>query len=203
MGIVQTLTAQGVEPTGALGWLTAWTMPLLFRSTYAKVARLLDVRSDDDVLDVACGSGAFLEKYGGGAHRIAGLDHSEIQVRLARRRNRERIAAGTAEIAQGDSAALPWDDASFSAVTCNCLGCFAQPVPALREMDRVLRPGGRVVLAIDFYPDEASARKAERRWGLPTWTDAEARSMVAEAGFIEVAVHRAGNVTLVRATKER
>jgi hypothetical protein len=45
----------------------------------------------------------------------------EIQIRMARRRNRERIAAGTAEIVQGDAAALPWENGRFSAVACDSL----------------------------------------------------------------------------------
>jgi SAM-dependent methyltransferase len=203
MGIAQALTAQGVKPSGVFGWVTAWTMPLLFRSLYAKVARVLDLQPEDEVLDVACGSGVFLRRYGAGARRIAGIDHSGIQVRIARQQHRKRIAAGTAEIVRGDSAALPWGDATFSAVTCNCIGCFAQPLQSAREMHRVLRPGGRLVLAVDFYPDEESARRAEQKWGLPTWTEAEARTMLADAGFTDVSVSHDGAVTLARATKER
>ncbi len=65
MNIGQTLYSQGRKPTGALGWIFAWTMPVIFRSLYAKVARLLNLQPEDDVLDVACGSGAFLK----GTHR--------------------------------------------------------------------------------------------------------------------------------------
>ncbi len=202
MGITDALTAQGVKPTGVLGWLTAWTMPVLFRSLYAKVARLLDLQPEDDVLDIACGSGVFLRKYGSRARRIAGLDHSEIQVRMARRQNRKRIAAGTAEIVQGDSAALPWGDATFSAVTCNCLGCFGQPLQSLREMHRVLRPRGRLVLAVDFYPDVERARMAQQRWGLPTWTETELRTLVGDAGFCGVSVSHDETGTFASATKE-
>lgn len=202
MGIAQTLTSQGVKPTGVLGWVSAWTMPLLFRSLHAKVARLLNLMPEDDVLDVACGSGAFLRKYGSGAHRIAGIDHSAIQVRIARRENRQRIAAGTAEFVQGDSAALPWADASFSAVTCNCIGCFARPLESVREMHRVLRPDGRLVLAVDFHPDTESARKAQQKWGLPTWTEAELRTLLGEAGFTDVSVVHDGAEMMARAYKE-
>lgn len=202
MRIPQAITAQGVKPSGPIGWLTAWTMPFMFGSLYAKVARLLDLQPEDDVLDVACGSGVFLRKYGAGAHRIAGLDHSEIAVRLARRQNQQRIAAGTAEIVQGDSAALPWGDATFTAVTCNCLGCFAQPLQSVREMHRVLRPGGRLVLAVDFHPNPESARKAQLQWGLPAWTGAELQTLLTDAGFSDASVSHDETISLGRATKE-
>lgn len=201
MGITQTLTSQGVKPTGMLGWLVARTMPLLFSSLYRKIARLLDLRPEDDVLDVACGSGVFLQKYASQAHRVAGLDHSEIQIRMARQRNRERIAAGTAEIVQGNSTALPWSDGTFSAVTCNCVGCFAEPLRSLREMNRVLGPGGRAALSVDFYPDDEAARKAEQKWGLHTWTEAKLLKMLDESGFSQVAVSHDKAMTFPKAVK--
>ena len=201
MGITQTLVSQGVKPTGAVGWLVAWTMPLLFRSLYAKVARLLDLQPEDEVLDVACGSGVFLQRYASHVRAIAGLDHSEMQIEMARRRNRARIAAGTAEIVRGDSAALPWENDRFSAVTCNCLGCFAEPLRSLKEMNRVLRRGGRAVLSIDFYLDEERARKAERKWGLPTWTEAELRKIMDEAGFSQHSISHDKTTMFVKAVK--
>lgn len=199
--IMQTLVAQGVKPSGPLGWLVAWSMPLFFGSLYREVARLLDLRPDDEVLDVACGSGVFLHRYAGAARRIAGLDHSEVQIQLAQRLNQARIRAGAAEFVQGDSAALPWGDGSFSAVTCNCLDCFAQPLRSLQEMHRVLRPGGRLVLSIDFQPDAASARKAERRWALPAWTEDELRHLMADAGFPQVSRSHDKSTLFAKAVK--
>jgi SAM-dependent methyltransferase len=201
MGLTRRLTELGVKPSGPLGWVVAWTMPLMFRSVYAGIARRLDLRPDDDVLDVACGSGAFLQQYAAGSRRVAGLDHSGIQVGMARDRLRARIDAGTAEIVRGDSAALPWADDAFSAVTSDCVGCFARPVRSLEEMRRVLRPGGRMVLSVDYYPDEAAARKAERQWGLPTWTEAGLRAILDEAGFADVTLEREGSTLFATAAR--
>ncbi len=202
MGVTQTLISQGVKPSGAVGRLVAWTMPLMFRSVYAEIAKLLDLRPDDDVLDVACGSGVFLHRYAAHVRRIAGLDHSDVQVRMARRQLRDRIRAGSAEIVQGDSAALPWADGTFSAVTCNCIGCFAEPLRSVQEMRRVLRPGGRLVLSIDFQPDAETARRSEQRWGLPAWTDDELRGLMDRAGFPQVSVSRDRSTLFVRAARE-
>jgi SAM-dependent methyltransferase len=85
-----------------------------------------------------------------GVRYVAGVDASEIQVGLARRHLAERIAAGTAQIIRGDAAALPWPDGRFSAAaSVNCLKFVPQPDQALREIYRVLRPGGRIVHITD------------------------------------------------------
>lgn len=182
--IKQRLVAQGQEPTGMLGWLMAWLMAATFGSLYVNVARLLELQPDDDVLDVACGSGLFLKRHAAHVRFVAGLDHSEIQIRLARRWNRDRVAAGTAEFVQGDAGALPWPDNRFSAVTCNCLNCFKAPEQAVKEMCRVLRPGGRAVLVIEVVDADRSGRSTDADgWGLPVWTEDEARQMIADAGL--------------------
>ncbi len=204
MGIMQTVISQGVRPEGALGRVVAWgylAMFALFRSQYEEIARLLDLGAEDEVLDVACGSGAFLDKYAAHTERIAGLDHSDIQIKMARKRHRERIASGTADIRQGDATDLPWKEATFSAVTCNCLGCFAQPLPSLREMYRVLRPGGRAVLAFDYRENEQKAREFDQKYGLNYWNEGEVRQLMVQAGFSEMTVSRSGGTVLARVSK--
>ena len=177
-------------------------MPAFSDAYCGDLAGALDLRPEDDLLEVACGAGAFLEKRARHVRHIAGIDHSQIQVRMARRRLRDRVAAGTAEIVEGDAAAIPWDDATFSAVACNCISCLSEPERSLREMCRVLRPGGRIALSIDHCPDEETARRAEEQWGLPAWTDAELCALLHQLGFREIAVSHAKKMTFARAVRQ-
>lgn len=131
-------------PEGFKGWLDAKGMAAGHERQYAAAAALLELQPDDDVLEVACGVGALLQRHAAGARYVAGLDHSPMQLGFARKRLADRIAAGTAELVLGDAHALPWEDARFSAVVClNGLELISDPEKTLLEMRRVLRPGGR------------------------------------------------------------
>lgn len=141
---------QPVVLSGPIGQLIARTYAPLYRRLYAAVARVLDLSPEDEVLDIACGSGVFLRDHAAHVRRIAGLDQSASMIEEALRQNRERVDAGTAEFVVGDAAALPWESAEYSVVTCNCVNCFeSKAQPAIDEMYRILRPGGRAVISDD------------------------------------------------------
>ena len=104
------------------------------------------VRTGDRVLDAACGTGdlAFADRKAGAA-RVTGLDFSEAM--LARARRKGAAEASVFEWLQGDMLALPFADATFDAAT---VGFGVRNVAdlelALRELRRVLRPGGRLAI---------------------------------------------------------
>jgi SAM-dependent methyltransferase len=93
------------------------------------------------LLDAGCGAGllALLASLRGA--RVAALDASDALLAVAR----ERLPA--ADVRQGDLEALPFADASFDAVTAvNSIFYAADMAAAMRELSRVVRPGGRVVV---------------------------------------------------------
>jgi ubiquinone/menaquinone biosynthesis C-methylase UbiE len=149
---------------------------------YRVMAEALDPRPEDELLDVACGDGAFLAEYASHVRYVAGLDLYEVKVDLAERRFADRIAAGTAEVVQGDAGALPWEDGRFSAVTCmDAFSFFPDPDGVLREVRRVLRPGGRAVMGIGAQiPEEAEPRTV---LGHVMRNEADVRRMVEAAGL--------------------
>lgn len=176
-------------PHGAGGWLAALTMPMAHKAFYGPAADLLHLETGDELVEVACGSGVFLDQHARHVSRIAGLDLSEIQVRLAQRKLADLIAAGSAEIVHGDAAALPWADESFSAATCmGSLEYFPDRMAALLEMRRVLRPGGRIVVSYGLDPKAEQFAAETERWGIPNPTEEEARKVVEEAGFSLVSI---------------
>lgn len=176
-------------PRGPLGSVGARLMPTLVRPLYVMMARELDLRPDDALLDVGCGSARLLAEQASHVRFVAGIDASEIQVDMAQQRLADRLAAGTAEIVLGDAMALPWAEGRFSAVgSLNCLKFVPDPGRALREMYRVLRPGGRLVLTIDRQADTWGRSGAVDAFGQWQWSVAAGQRLLEEAGFTDVAV---------------
>ena len=185
-GVVST-GGPGVMPGRIGSWINGYTD----RPLRAAVARLLALQPDDDLLDVACGAGYFLTESASQVGHVTGIDLSGPKVELARRRLGARIAAGTAEVVEGDAGSLPWADGRFTAVACmDAFPFFPDPEGALAEMRRVLRPGGRAVIDVNPRIPEGTESHALRGVGgrFMAWNDADVRRMVEAAGFAEVEI---------------
>lgn len=179
---------QQMLPRGFGGWITGWIMPIMHESIYKLIYPLLELKSDDDLLEVGCGSGHFLKKYANNVRSIAGLDLSEVMIKIAKRKNKKRIAAGTAEFVQGEASKLPWNDNSFSVVTTmGSFIAFPKPLESLMEMYRVLRPEGRAVIGIEFNKEDGvDYTKMAEDWGIKILSEEDIRTMMAKAGFSDI-----------------
>lgn len=122
-----------------------------FRSSL--IPRGLDYRPGERVLEVGCGAGAVLGVLASifPGLRLAGLDREPAQIDYAREHLRRLGVAGV-ELAVGDAARLPWEDASFDHVFAMWfLEHLRDPGPVLDEARRVLRPGGSIALTETEY----------------------------------------------------
>lgn len=99
------------------------------------------VRAGTSVLDIGCGSGLALSLADERDARTSGIDISAPLLAVARRR------VPDADLREGGLDVLPFADASFDAVLAvNALQFAADPAGALREVHRVLHPGGRLAI---------------------------------------------------------
>ena len=108
---------QGFFFNGPIGWAFAKIQPIGHAGVYEAVAEVLDLQPDDELLDIGCGSGAFLASKGRHVRRVVGLDPSRTMLREAEHRLADRLSGGTARLVPASSAVLPFDDGEFSAVT--------------------------------------------------------------------------------------
>lgn len=121
-------------------------VPALFQQWAAPVLDAAQVRSDDRVLDVACGTGILAREAASRVGRhgsVAGVDPNPGMLAVA-----EQLAPEI-EWREAAAEALPYEHDSFDAVVSQFgLMFFADPGAALREMVRVLAPGGRIAVAV-------------------------------------------------------
>ena len=123
------------------------------------------VPADLSVLDVATGTGDLaLALRAAGVERVTGLDFSEAMLSAATGKEAASGAKGIAWV-EGDAMALPFPDATFAAVT---VGFGLRNMPdypgALREMTRVLVPGGTFV-CLETTPLQTPLLREIFSWG--------------------------------------
>lgn len=124
------------------------------------LVRACDVKPGEHVVDVATGTGDVAIEFARGtnAGRIVGLDPSPGMLDVASAKVARAAGAARIQLVEGDALALPFPDASFDVVT---IAFGLRNLPdyerGVREMARVLRPGGRLVV-LEFLPPKGPSR---------------------------------------------
>ena len=154
-----------------------WWYRALQQLIFQTLERELPDWREKAILDAGCGTGAILKRLGNGAGKI-GIDFSPDAIAFCRKR-------GLNNVRQCDIAALPFPDDSFDAVICSSV-IYHEWVPdvgaVMRELERVLSPGGLLLLIVPAFRflhsahDDAvmTARRFRRH---------EIRSLLTENGF--------------------
>ncbi|MFN2217762.1 MAG: class I SAM-dependent methyltransferase [Anaerolineae bacterium] len=125
----------------------------------------ISIGTSDTILDVGCGGGGTIRKLATIASegKVYGIDYSDESVRTSTRTNRELIDAGRVEIRQGTVSSLPYPDARFDLVTAIESHYFwPNLVHDIREVLRVLKPGGTLVLMGGEYRGGKYDQRNER-----------------------------------------
>jgi len=166
------------------------------------VLEKMRIGGGENILDVGCGAGWLSRRIAkmAGEGRVVGMDISDEMIRVARRTSleQENLLFVTGEVGE-----IPWEPNFFHhAISVESAYYWPEPVAGIREMFRVLRPGGAAWILINYYRDNAHCHQ----WGglLAVRTHLllaeEWKEMFREAGFAEVSEER---VVDASATPER
>ncbi|MDJ0787838.1 MAG: methyltransferase domain-containing protein [Myxococcota bacterium] len=187
----QLIARQSSHPTGPLGHVVARVMAVDTRRLNQRMFEILDPQPGQKILELGSGHGRMLRRI---ARAVApggiavGADPSEVMRRVARRHLHRELAAGTARLVEGAAASLPLPDAGFDqAASVHTLYFWPDLDAGLRELHRVLRPGGRLLMAFHDGADPAILSKLPANIYTLRPRDAVADGLRA-AGFHDVSV---------------
>lgn len=178
------IISQFGQPRGPLGALAGKIMARSNQERNNWLISLLDVQPADNLLEIGYGPGTAIQQVAGIAKDgiVAGIDHSETMLRQASRLNATTIQAGRVKLLHGSVETIPFEDNTFDKVyTSNSIQFWPEPIENLKQLRRVMKPGGRIAIAL------------QPRWAK---TDAEVETVAEEiktqltsAGFNNLKQH--------------
>ena len=128
---------------------------------------LLEVQPNDTVLDIGCGGGRALQRISKivTTGSLVGVDYSETAVACAAEENADDVASGKMKIVQGSVSELPFAENTFDKVY-SIESYFFWPdlQEDVKEILRVLKPGGKAVLAGCLVPQRDYTEEIEARF---------------------------------------
>jgi ubiquinone/menaquinone biosynthesis C-methylase UbiE len=176
------------RPKGLLGRLGGIIMARTNQPCAAWVISLLSIQPHDSVLEVGFWPGVGMELLARSVSEgyVAGVDPSAEMVEQARARNVKAMESGRVDLRCGSVERLPFDDNIFTkALAINSMQVWPDTMAGLREMRRLMSPGGSI--ALGFTPYSGQSKN-----GLPDMLTAagftEAHLVEAEEGFCALAI---------------
>lgn len=142
--ITEYISSQFKNPRGLGGKIISLIQNIVNNHMYKRTVSLVDLSSDDKLLDVGYGNGFLLKQiYKKCSPDMYGIDISDDARTMATKRNQKADSEGKLHLQVGDCCALPFEDDMFSAVTTiNTVYFWSDTVKGLSEIRRCLKDGG-------------------------------------------------------------
>ncbi len=150
MSFTKRFRAQFGKPEGFLGRVAGAIMSYRNAKRNRWVVSLLDIQPNDRVLEIGFGPGIAIAEIAKRltTGRVIGVDHSELMLAQASRRNAEAIASGRVMLVLGTADTLPHFEEQFDKVlSVNSYQFWQSPQQTLRTIVTMMHPGGRIAIA--------------------------------------------------------
>jgi ubiquinone/menaquinone biosynthesis C-methylase UbiE len=178
-----------IEPVEYTRWRETYLGKLTEQIELATVLELAGDLRGKRVLDLGCGEGTYSIAAAQRGARVTGIDMSETMLESAR--GRASAAGISIEWCRASAESLPYNAETFDIIMAVTIYCFlTEPLQAMREAHRVLRPGGAFVLGeLGRYSSWALRRRVRGWFGSARWKDAhfwtfgELRKLFSQGGF--------------------
>jgi SAM-dependent methyltransferase len=152
-----------------------------YRALHARLVQAL-CSATGRILDAGCGTGGFLAALGTQRPDLTriGLEWDSIAARRARSKSKDAIVRGSVNV-------IPFADASFDAAVSADVLCHAavDPPTALKELHRILRPGGSLILNLPAYTWLLSAHDRQVH-NARRFTAHSTAALLRQAGFTPI-----------------
>ncbi len=194
MGTTEKMLKQAAMPTGRFGALWVRLMNLGHSSVTRWGLGHISINTSDVILDVGCGGGRTVNTLAKIATegKVYGIDYSPVSVAVSTSKNKSLVEKGQVKILHASVDSIPFPDGMFDLVTA-VESCYFWPdlINNLKEIRRVLKAGGSVILVNAMYRDERFEKrnaKLARIGDFAYHSPEEFRGFLGDAGYSSVRI---------------
>ena len=206
MGLMKKMLKQSRKPTGKFGAFYAGLMNIGHSNVTRWGLSHISINKNDMILDIGCGGGRTVNTLAKIATEgeVYGIDYSQVSVAVSTSKNKRLIEKGQVKILHASVESLPFSDNMFDLATA-VESCYFWPdlIDNLREIRRVLKSGGSVILVNEMYRDERFEKRNSNLARMGDFTyhrPEEFRGFLEDAGYSSIKIEVLENKNWIAAT---
>ena len=183
---------QCIKPHGEEGFETIENMNVNHKEISEFAFSIVDVGSDDNILDIGCGGGVNIEKFLKlTSGNVDGLDYSEVSVEASIKQNHIAVENGRCNVIQADVSDMPISDEKYDLVSAfETIYFWPEIGETFKEVSRIIKPDGQFMIAQGTdgnHPDDELWLSTVE--GMHVYTAPELKEYLLDAGFSSVESH--------------